>query len=222
MVTVVFVHGTGVREPSYTHSLEAIRAGLGRIRPDVRVEPCDWGSALGSSLRAGGVSIPGYARYTAARDGRSAAGPADGGNAGGWGADTDDGYADAGYVDDDEDRVRWAMLYADPFAELGAYAIAERHAPAGRAAGFTPGAVPRGDQLLDLLSRLPDSGPVGIAWRAAVPDLPLAPAVASTLAAPELRRAAAVAPPEGDALPRLTARALTAWALTHSPGTPGA
>ncbi|QGV79488.1 alpha/beta fold hydrolase [Streptomyces ficellus] len=185
MVTVLFVHGTGVREPSYTVALEAVRAGLARVRPDARVEPCDWGSALGSYLRAGGVSIPGY---------------------------VSDGALPV--REDDEDRLRWAMLYADPYAELGVHALADR--PPGTAPAFVPGAAAPGDALLDLIGRLAGSAAVRAAWDAAVPDVPLPEAVDALLAAPPLRRAAAVAAPEGDALPRLTARALTAWALVRA------
>ncbi|MFF3356798.1 alpha/beta fold hydrolase [Streptomyces sp. NPDC002917] len=214
MVTVLFVHGTGVREPSYTQALEGIRSGLARVRPDVRVEPCDWGSALGSYLRAGGVSIPGYPEYLAATEvagtvgaeAKVAAGevhpPAPGGPEGGGEAD--------------EDRLRWAMLYADPFAELGVYAMTERPSGVGTPALFSPGAVSAGDQLLELIARLGMSDAVRGAWRAVAPGPSVAEATAALLAAPELRRAISAVPAEGDALPRLTARALTAWAMAHS------
>ncbi|MFF8291475.1 alpha/beta fold hydrolase [Streptomyces sp. NPDC016309] len=205
MVTVLFVHGTGVREPSYTAALEAVRAGFARVRPDVRVEPCDWGSALGSYLRAGGVSIPGYAT--------DAAGPEPG--AVREGDEGTPGPERVAVREDDEDRLRWAMLYADPFAELGAYALAERSSRPP-APAFVPGAVAPGDALLDLVGRLAGSAAVRTAWDAAVPSVPLAGAVDALLAAPPLRRAAALAAPEGDALPRLTARALTAWALARA------
>ncbi|OKK02536.1 hypothetical protein AMK26_23160 [Streptomyces sp. CB03234] len=193
MVTVLFVHGTGVREPSYAAALETVRGGLARVRPDVRVEPCDWGSTLGSYLRAGGVSIPGYV--------------------------TDSADEPLPVREDDEDRLRWAMLYADPFAELGAYALADH--PSGDTPAFVPGTVAPGDALLDRIGRLDGSQAVRTAWDAAVPAVPLPEAVAALLAAPRLRRAAATAAPEGDALPRLTARALTAWALVRAEGAAG-
>ncbi|MBC7268458.1 MAG: hypothetical protein H5T76_07000, partial [Streptomyces sp.] len=50
MTSVLFIHGTGVRAPDYAAALRTVRAGLGRIRPDVAVAECDWGSALGSYL----------------------------------------------------------------------------------------------------------------------------------------------------------------------------
>ncbi|WUW21448.1 hypothetical protein OG521_11885 [Streptomyces sp. NBC_01463] len=209
MVTLLFVHGTGVREPSYTQALEGIRAGLSGVRPDVRVEPCDWGSTLGSYLRAGGVSIPGYPEYLAAareaQEGEAAAEP-DPPFPGGFEED-----AGAG-----EDRLRWAMLYADPYAELGVYALSGNASTTGAPALFTPGVVSGGDRLLEALSHLAESGEVSEAWRAFVSGPTVAEAAAALLAAPELRRAAAVARTEGEALPRLVARALTAWAMARS------
>ncbi|MGV9408856.1 hypothetical protein ACWDOP_02990 [Nocardia sp. NPDC003693] len=58
MATVLFVHGTGVREQSFNETFGALRENLAQIRPDVAVRPCYWGDACGSSLLARGVSIP--------------------------------------------------------------------------------------------------------------------------------------------------------------------
>ncbi|MFF8831907.1 alpha/beta fold hydrolase [Streptomyces sp. NPDC015131] len=217
------MHGTGVREPSYTTALEAVRAGLARVRPDARVEPCDWGTPLGSYLRAGGVSIPGYAPAGAgpAGPGTAGAGAAAGtGPAGLVPAREDEALDGDETREDDEARLRWAMLYADPFAELDAYALAGPP-PGSAAPAFVPGAAAPGDALLDLVGRLDAAPAARAAWAAAVPSVPLTEAVAALLASPALRRAAASAAPEGDALPRLAARALTAWALVHSGRPPG-
>ena len=56
MTQLVFVHGTGVREESYLHSLERIEQRLAD-RP-YTVHSCYWGE-LGAELH-GGASIPGY------------------------------------------------------------------------------------------------------------------------------------------------------------------
>lgn len=61
MVHVVFVHGTGVREPAYTNTFDAVRAGLTQALPTVTVHPCYWGGEHGSTIGAG-QSIPLYAQ----------------------------------------------------------------------------------------------------------------------------------------------------------------
>ncbi|MEW1830453.1 hypothetical protein [Streptomyces sp. NPDC088196] len=185
MVTLLFVHGTGVREPDYSTALERIRAEVVSRRPDVRVEPCDWGSALGSHLRAGGASIPGFVD----KAGKGPAAPAP----------------------QDEDVARWALLYADPFAELELFALT---AGTERAV-FVPGVLPRGDLLLADLVRLPEHESVSASWTGAGLDVPLARAAEALAAAPELRRAAGAGGEAVSALPRLTARALVAYALNR-------
>lgn len=216
MVTVLFVHGTGVREPFYSQALEEIRNGLARVRPDVHVEPCDWGTSLGSYLRAGGVSIPGYPEYLAATAEEAGAGTAESGAvATGSHPLPSDNFE--GGSETDEARLRWAMLYADPFAELGVYAMSGKPPGSGSPALFTPGVISTGDELLALLSRLEESDAVRAAWGPFVSSPSVAEGVAALLAAQELRRAVAVAPAGGDALPRLAARALTAWAMAQSP-----
>lgn len=191
MVTLLFVHGTGVREPAYSTALERIRAKVAARRPDVRVEPCDWGSALGSHLRAGGASIPGFV--------------------------TQNGKGPAPPAAEDEEVARWALLYADPLAELDFYALTAAAAPAP----FLPGAVARGDTLLADLTWLPKHDLLRMAWADAGLDVPLAQAADALATAPELRRAAAVDGDAASALPRLTARALVAHALNRSDGDAG-
>ncbi|MFD4372129.1 hypothetical protein [Streptomyces sp. NPDC058486] len=120
MTTVLFVHGTGVREPGYSESLERVRAGLRQTRPDVTVTPCYWGGTVGSALRSGGLSVPGYGTV------RDAAGP-------------DGPVTDGGA---DEDVELWGLLYLDPLLELRLLAAD----PAG-AGELAPGAVPPGEAL---------------------------------------------------------------------------
>ncbi|MYV99883.1 hypothetical protein [Streptomyces sp. SID3343] len=102
MTTVIFVHGTGVRAPAYARELERLRSALAVVRPDVVVEPCDWGSALGAYLHADGVSIPGY------RPTSPGAPPG---------------------CEEDHERARWALLYTDPYAELALLAMTARPRP---------------------------------------------------------------------------------------------
>ncbi|MFD7613096.1 hypothetical protein [Streptomyces sp. NPDC059828] len=60
--SVVFVHGTGVREESYGDTFGTVRAALLRLRPEADVRGCFWGRDAGAGLALDGVSIPGYAR----------------------------------------------------------------------------------------------------------------------------------------------------------------
>ncbi|MFJ9722503.1 hypothetical protein ACIRP3_07080 [Streptomyces sp. NPDC101209] len=93
MTTVVFVHGTGVREPALTALVARVGGALHRTAPHARVIPCDWGTAHGAVLAAGGASMP-------TADGRHR------------GMDT---LADAAH---DIDAAVWELLYTDPFMEL--------------------------------------------------------------------------------------------------------
>ena len=45
MTTVVFVHGTGVREPALSALAEKVTAGLAAQRTEPEVVPYDWGTA---------------------------------------------------------------------------------------------------------------------------------------------------------------------------------
>lgn len=196
VTTVLFVHGTGVRDLGHTASLEALRAGLAAVRPDVRVHGCGWGSVLGSYLRAGGVSVPD--------------GPVEI-------PDTESAGADG-------TRARWALLYADPFAELALAALGER---AGEA--FLPGEQPPGDLLWARLAGLNGSERARAAWSAAglaedtEPALGLESALREVMSSPQARRAVAAADGDGARGPaRLLARAMVAWAIGAAPQGPGA
>jgi hypothetical protein len=56
--TILFVHGTGVREASYVQTAARIVAGLADIEWKAGVRPCNWGDTYGASLAYGGISIP--------------------------------------------------------------------------------------------------------------------------------------------------------------------
>ena len=60
MTTVLFVHGTGVRQPGYEETFLLIEQKLQAERPDLKVERCLWGDFLGTKLNAQGASIPLY------------------------------------------------------------------------------------------------------------------------------------------------------------------
>jgi hypothetical protein len=56
----VFIHGTGVREPAYTHAFNRISEQLKRRRGRIRMFRCFWGADYGTRLFANGASIPGF------------------------------------------------------------------------------------------------------------------------------------------------------------------
>ena len=55
---IVFVHGTGVREPAYSKTFSIVRQELGKRSKNLRFHKCYWGGAHGSTLNSGGLSIP--------------------------------------------------------------------------------------------------------------------------------------------------------------------
>ncbi|OKJ00366.1 hypothetical protein AMK18_17100 [Streptomyces sp. CB01249] len=89
MTSVVFVHGTGVREKSYRTSFRRVARGLARVRPEVNLVPCYWGDAYGAHLALGGASFP----------------------------EREQDRALPGAAADDPLAV-WALLEQDPFAEI--------------------------------------------------------------------------------------------------------
>ncbi|MFI6059247.1 hypothetical protein [Streptomyces sp. NPDC051286] len=103
MTTVVFTHGTGVREPHLTGLLARVTEGLAEAAPDVHLVAYRWGEQYGASLAAAGASIP---DGPGAGAGRGAEGPGDPG----------------------DEAEGWARLYDDPTAEL---ALAAAGATAG-------------------------------------------------------------------------------------------
>ncbi|MFB4420357.1 hypothetical protein C5F59_004590 [Streptomyces sp. QL37] len=89
MTTVVFIHGTGVREPHLGELLGRITSGLASTAPGRGLVAYDWGGQYGARLAADGASIPAAPGAGAARS--------------------------AGDPDETEE---WARLYEDPSAEL--------------------------------------------------------------------------------------------------------
>ncbi|MFG3345225.1 hypothetical protein ACGF1Z_09175 [Streptomyces sp. NPDC048018] len=163
MTTVLFVHGTGVREPGFTASVERVRQGLRPLRPEVVVTPCYWGGSAGSALHANGASVPGYGT------GRGAPG-------GGLSATgTEDG-------EQDEDIELWGLLYLDPLLELRLVASEST----GRRE-LAPGAPPPGEALSSAaLSLAGDASLRGLLDAAGIGE-DFASAVAAVLTSPDGR-----------------------------------
>ncbi|MGW5124756.1 alpha/beta fold hydrolase [Streptomyces sp. NPDC004069] len=182
MTAVVFIHGTGVREPGFSALAGRVAAGLSALRDGLRIVPYYWGGTHGATLAAGGVSLPA-------------------------GAGTTRGLAESpGQPDDEDDEddeegtaAAWAALYADPYAELALAA-----AGAVPAAELPPGSVPPEQGLQSRLSALAAQGDAP----AAELGPGLARAAGRLAAHPLLGRAAATVDP-GD-LATLAARSLTA------------
>ena len=99
MTSVVFVHGTGVREREYEETFEIIEGKIHVQRPDINVIGCLWGDELGTRLNANGASIPRYDETLGLDD----------------------------VVDsEDEEIVLWAHLYRNPLYELRLLALKPR------------------------------------------------------------------------------------------------
>ncbi|MFC8529228.1 hypothetical protein [Nocardia sp. NPDC057227] len=95
MTTVIFVHGTGVREKSYAGSFRLVREKAAQYWPEVTVLPCFWGEKLGVSLDAAAATVPDY------------------------------DLTRANELPADEWRdERWVLLEADPVYELRLLAVA--------------------------------------------------------------------------------------------------
>ncbi|PHM07152.1 NB-ARC domain-containing protein [Nostoc sp. 'Peltigera malacea cyanobiont' DB3992] len=57
MTTVIFVHGTGIREREYNDTFEIIEQKIHAQRPDIKVAPCLWG-VLGAKFNDNRASVP--------------------------------------------------------------------------------------------------------------------------------------------------------------------
>ncbi|MFM7786776.1 MAG: hypothetical protein ACKO90_00835, partial [Microcystis panniformis] len=88
---LVFIHGTGVREPAYSKTFSIISQKLKERNENLRFHKCYWGGSLGTTLNAGGLSIP-------VSDQKKA-------------SETD-------LTDEDYVLGLWELLYQDPLIEL--------------------------------------------------------------------------------------------------------
>ncbi|WP_292730389.1 hypothetical protein [Nostoc sp. JL31] len=57
MTTVIFVHGTGIREREYNETFQIIEQKIRAQRPDIKVSPCLWG-VLGAKFNDNRASVP--------------------------------------------------------------------------------------------------------------------------------------------------------------------
>ena len=91
MTSVVFVHGTGTREPDYTDIFNLIERKLQGLSPQLDAVRCYWGGDLGASLHYEGVSIPLYDSTRA---------------------------TESSLKEEDYEIALWEQLYRDPLYEL--------------------------------------------------------------------------------------------------------
>jgi hypothetical protein len=136
VTTVMFIHGTGVREAAYATVLCRIREQLSRLCPAVRVVPCFWGGEHGSVLHAGGASIPSGYTGRAIEVAHDMAGET----------------ANASETENDSVAL-WALLEKDPLFELRLLA-ATTPGPAER----PPWSEPPGQLLADEVGALAHNG----------------------------------------------------------------
>ena len=136
METLLFVHGTGVREPVYSATFGLIQQALHtRLGAEgVRLEPCYWGGPCGAKLNLNGASVPNYDATMAAPEA-------------------------IGEIQEpgDYEVALWALLYSDPLAEVDLLALT-----AGRAGNQeeepAPGQEPPGAALDEKVKALPGAG----------------------------------------------------------------
>ncbi len=98
MTTLLFVHGTGIREKRYAETYNIIKCSLQEMKSDLTVLGCFWGEKYGAKLQAEGACIP---TYNSARA-----------------IEVDETLRDAEYS-----IILWEHLYMDPLYELRTLSI---------------------------------------------------------------------------------------------------
>lgn len=88
MTTVIFVHGTGIREREYNETFKIIEQKIHAQRPDIKVAPCLWGE-LGAKFNDNRASVP-----------------------------LEDATLALSQEEPDAEIVLWGQLYRDPLYEL--------------------------------------------------------------------------------------------------------
>ncbi|MCW5316007.1 hypothetical protein GTQ43_19945 [Nostoc sp. KVJ3] len=88
MTTVIFLHGTGIREREYNETFEIIEQKIHAQRPDIKVAPCLWGT-LGAKFNENRASVP-----------------------------LEDATLALSQPEEDADITLWEKLYRDPLYEL--------------------------------------------------------------------------------------------------------
>ncbi|WP_203853446.1 alpha/beta fold hydrolase [Dactylosporangium siamense] len=186
MTTLLFVHGTGVREPAYGVTFRRFAERIARIRPDAVVAECYWGELHGSRLHAGGVTIPA---------GTSSRGP--------------DGPG--GAEDEDVEVALWGVLERDPLFELRLAATDSQSADDDEE--LPPHALPAGQVFAAAALRLPANPAVAEAAAAAHLDDVLLDAIQSVVRSDEAGEALRHADALGGELRGALARAVVAESL---------
>ncbi len=97
MANIIFVHGTGVRQPGYSTTFARLEQALQTYAPTWKLLPCFWGETCGARLRQSGASIPGY----------------------------ETARAIGGLGSEDEELTLWGLLYEDPCYELRLIALSQ-------------------------------------------------------------------------------------------------
>ena len=142
MITLVFVHGTGVRKQGYDDTLVVIREEVAH-RSDVRVTECRWGESHGCQLHAGGASVPTY--------------------------DATRAYGDQLTPQQIEEAL-WGLLLRDPLGELRLLAVRENErkklplggAPGDKLAAQVAAFTRTGPPVGPLHDALADAGLLGV------------------------------------------------------------
>jgi hypothetical protein len=88
LTTVIFVHGTGIREREYNETFQIIEQKIHAQRPDIKVSPCLWG-VLGAKFNDNRASVP-----------------------------LEDATLALSQGEEDAEIVLWGQLYRDPLYEL--------------------------------------------------------------------------------------------------------
>lgn len=110
MGSVLFVHGTGVREPSYTNTFKIIAEAISNNLQGWDLVRCYWGEPYGVKLRQNGDSIPSYTNRS----------------------------IDDVESSEDEEVALWEILYQDPLYEMRLLAATTAEPAEELAPGETP------------------------------------------------------------------------------------
>ncbi|AVH58245.1 MULTISPECIES: hypothetical protein [Streptomyces] len=100
MSALLFIHGTGVRQPAYGETLTLLRDRLGAIVPGTPVHDCYWGDAFGVPPNVGTAVLPGAP--VPAPEPEPEPEP----------------VVVEELAEDDRDAVTWGVLYEDPLVPL--------------------------------------------------------------------------------------------------------
>jgi hypothetical protein len=121
MTTLIFIHGTGVRDDEFALTYDRVKAGFAAAQLDVEVERCYWGG-IGAKLNADGKSF----YFDPYRD-REASQPAR-------------GYSAEPVSAQEKQLAQWARLIDDPLFEVRLEKMARQGGSAlGRLGGRTLG-----------------------------------------------------------------------------------